>query len=79
MAISKFFQLLAGLGPETPLGRIVEIRSEDNKDIIKNYSSSQLKIRQEWEEFKNKTMKPKSEEDIERMYDDVLKMFESLM
>lgn len=37
---------------DTPLGKIIEIRSEDDADIIKNMNSEQLAIRNEWQEFR---------------------------
>ena len=44
----EFKALLAGLAPETPLGRIVAIRSEDDKNVIKHFSSEQRRIYDEW-------------------------------
>lgn len=57
MKWSEFRALLVGIGPETPLGRIVSIRSETDKDILKNYTPSQKRIHSEWQKrlAKNKT------------------------
>lgn len=44
----EFKQLLSGLGPDTVLGRIVSIRAEDDKDILKHFSREQHRIRNEW-------------------------------
>jgi len=40
--------LLAGIMPETPLGQIVSIRSEDDKEILKHFTADQHRIRNEW-------------------------------
>lgn len=40
--------LIQGLGPETPLGNIVAIRSEKDKNILKNFTPAQHKIRNDW-------------------------------
>ena len=44
----EFKALLAGLAPETPLGRIVAIRSETDKNVIKHFSKDQKRIYDEW-------------------------------
>ena len=44
----EFKALLAGLSPETALGRIVAIRSENDENILKHFSSEQKRIRNEW-------------------------------
>lgn len=48
MKWQEFADLLAGLSPETPLGRMVSIRSERNPDVIKNFTPDQKRIRAEW-------------------------------
>ena len=48
MPWSEFTSLLAGLNHETPLGMIVDIRSETDHKIIKNFSPDQRRIRREW-------------------------------
>lgn len=45
---SEFCTLLAGIMPKTPLGQIVSIRSEDDKDMLKNFTPEQHSIRNEW-------------------------------
>ena len=40
--------LLHGIMPETPLGQIVQIRSEDDKEMIKHFTPHQKKIRDSW-------------------------------
>lgn len=48
MSWSEFSTLLAGIMPETPLGQIVSIRSEEDKDMLKNFTKEQHKIRNDW-------------------------------
>lgn len=48
MKWQEFADLLAGLSPETPLGRMVSIRSESDPDVIKNFTPDQQRIRAEW-------------------------------
>ena len=45
----EFVDLLSGLGPETPLGRIVSIRLEDDDEVLKRFTKEQHKIRNEWQ------------------------------
>lgn len=44
----EFCSLLAGIAPETPLGRMVAIRSETDKNVIKNFTRDQKRIYDEW-------------------------------
>lgn len=60
MPWEEFKQFLSGVGPDTPLGRIVAIRSESNENVLKNFTPSQRKIRAEWME---KTAKAKTKEE----------------
>ena len=48
MKWDEFRSLLVGIGPDTPLGRIVSIRAEDNKEILKHFTPEQNRIRSEW-------------------------------
>ena len=38
MKWDEFHDLLVGIGPDTPLGRMVSIRAEDDKDVLKHFS-----------------------------------------
>jgi hypothetical protein len=48
MSWQEFCSLVSGLSGDTPLGRIVQIRSEQNNDILKTFTSQQRKIRADW-------------------------------
>lgn len=58
MGWDEFKILLSGIDPETPLGRIVEIRSETDKNVIKNFNSDQRRIFNEWRNRKAEAMAP---------------------
>lgn len=45
----------------TPLGQIIEIRSENDKDRLKNFTPEQLRIRRDW---RNKQAKNVGENDF---------------
>lgn len=48
---SDWAKMVGGLMDDTPLGRVVGVRSETNKDIIKNYTKEQCAVRDEWSHF----------------------------
>ena len=48
MKWDEFKDLLVGLGPETPLGRIVSIRAEDDKEMLEQFTLEQHRIRNDW-------------------------------
>ena len=50
MPWSEFVNLVTGLLPETPLGAIVKIRSEDDPDMLKQFNKDQMEIRNKWRE-----------------------------
>ena len=40
--------MLTGIGPDTALGRMVAIRSENDEEILKHFSPEHKRIRSEW-------------------------------
>lgn len=48
MPWDEFADLLSGIAPESPLGRMVAIRAEDDKEMLKHFSKEQHRIRNEW-------------------------------
>lgn len=67
----EFKSLLAGISPETALGRVVGIRSEQDKNVIKHFSRDQKRIYNEWRYRKAEAMTPETYEQqmqyLERM------------
>jgi len=75
MKWDEFKALLSGLSAETPLGRMVSIRAENDKDIIKGFTKEQKRIRNEWRDRTAQTM---SKENFEQAMVGFEKMFESM-
>lgn len=50
----EFKQMLIGIGPDTALGRVVAIRSENDEETLKHFTPDQRRIRREWMERKAK-------------------------
>lgn len=48
MSWDEFCTLVAGLMSDTPLGSVVAIRSEKDRKVIKNFTSAQRKIYNDW-------------------------------
>lgn len=48
MTWQRFCVLLSGLDERTPLGKIVLIRSETDRDVIDNFTTSQRAIYNDW-------------------------------
>ena len=72
MKWNEFCMLLSGLQPETPLGRIVSIRAEDDKDILQHFSKEQKRIRSEW---RNRKAKEVSVDDREAFLEQMKHVF----
>ena len=45
----EFTDLLSSLGPDTPLGRIVSIRLEDDEEVLERFTTDQRRIHNEWQ------------------------------
>ena len=74
MSWREFSILLGGLGPETPLSRIVAIRSEKDPKVIRDMTQDQKKIRNEWRkrQFAKKS-KAEQEKDVQALIRGVLR------
>lgn len=64
MSWGEFCTLLASIMPETPLGLVVNIRSENDKNILKNFTREQHRIRNEWRSRKARAMLSDPEEAV---------------
>ena len=64
--------MLSGVSPETPLGRIISIRSETDKDVLKHFNPEQRRIHSEWQ---NRLAKNKSPMDTERFLEEMKNAF----
>lgn len=54
---------MAGISPDTALGRIVAIRAEKDRDVIKRFSKHERQIYDDWQKHRAETM---SESDYEK-------------
>ena len=61
MSWREFIDLLSCISADTPLGKIISIRSETDGEVLKNFTPAQNKIRNEWLE-RNKTEDEKAAE-----------------
>lgn len=77
MSWSEFCSLLTGIMPKTPLGQIVSIRSEEDKDILKNFTKEQHRIRDEWRN-KNNPVKDMTDEEKEEKIKEAQELFKQI-
>lgn len=71
----EFLNLLSGLMGDTPLGLIVQIRSETDPEVIDSFTSEQKRIRSEWI---NKKANEISKEDYDKAMENFKNMLISL-
>jgi hypothetical protein len=71
MSWNEFTTLLSGLNGDTPLGRIVSIRSEKDPKTIKNFTKEEKRVYNQW---RHKTAKEVSKEE----FDAAMKQFEMI-
>ena len=75
MKWGEFCALLSGLSADSPLGRIVRIRAENDPKILKSFTSHQRKIRSEW---RNRTALKVSEESRDSILEELKNFFISI-
>lgn len=66
---------ISGLMHDTPLGNIVEIRSEDDKERLKNFTQEQKNIR--WK-YRTKIAQNMDKEEFKKVITDLQKMFKEM-
>ncbi len=64
MKWAEFKSLLIGISPDTALGRVVSIRAENDKEILKHFNKEQKRIRNEWRQRKAKEVTPQQMDDV---------------
>lgn len=77
MPWSEFANLVTGLLPETPLGAIVSIRSEDDPKMLKQFTPDQLAIRSKWRE-RQALQKLDNPEVLQMSMDNLSKMLKNM-
>jgi len=78
MKWDEFRDLLIGIGPDTALGRVVEIRAEDQKEILENFTPEQHRIRNAWRKHARDLAKTVSKEEMDMAMDGIKNMFLSM-
>jgi hypothetical protein len=76
MPWSEFCTLLTGIMPKTPLGQVISIRSEENKDMLKHFTKEQHEIRNSWRN-RNNPINNMTEEEKETSILELQKIFAS--
>lgn len=71
----EFLNLLSGLMGDTPLGLIVQVRSETDPEVIDSFTPEQKRIRSEWI---NKKANEISKEDYDKAMENFKNMLISL-
>lgn len=74
---SEVKMLISGLLSDTPLGRIISIRSENDKEQLKHFTPDMHKIRNDWRNRLAKE-KLKDEDSLNRTFENMEKMIEVL-
>lgn len=75
MKWDEFRDLLSGIGPETPLGRVVSIRAEEDEDVLKHFTKEQHRIRNKWRSRRAAEITP---DQMEKVLEDIKQAFISL-
>lgn len=71
---SDWAKLVSGLMEDTPLGRIVSIRSETDREAIRKFTSEQKKVYNDWQRFRSR--KIMRDPEFLRSYEEQMKALE---
>ncbi len=75
MRWKEFKALISGLSSDTPLGTVVRIRAEEDREVLKNFTPEQHRIRNEW---RKKIAGTKSENELNQALEQILKAFKEM-
>lgn len=76
MKWSEFAAFIAGLDHRTPLGSIVAIRAEMDKEALKSFTPEQRRIRNEW---RNKSAKAIPQQKVDEFLETMKQTFISMV
>lgn len=79
MTWDEFSTLLSGLSADTALGNIVRIRSETDPKVIKNFSTAEKRIYNEWKSRKMRKTPKFDEKEYMKQMEMLEKAFASLL
>ena len=71
----EFCDLLSGLNEKTPLARIIQIRTEEDKDILKEYTPEQRRIRADWQK---RTALRRSQQEVDEFLKNMQEVFQNM-
>lgn len=74
----EFKALVAGLAPDTVLGRVVSIRSETDPEVIKHFTSDQRRIYDDWKRREADHIQQMPKEVFEKEMANLEKMFAAM-
>ena len=77
LSYSEWSKLVSGLMDDTPLGRVVAVRTETDQKVIAQYSPWQRQIRADWNAFKAQKLSQQSEVDMEQQMKQLERMLAS--
>lgn len=75
MSWDEFTDLLSGLDSDTPLGRMVGIRTESDENVLKHYTPEMRAIRSEWQK---KIAAERSEQNVDAFLASMQEIFEKM-
>lgn len=75
MSWDEFTDLLSGLDSDTPLGRMVGIRTESDENVLKHYTPEMRAIRSEWQK---KLAAERSEQNVDAFLASMQEIFEKM-
>lgn len=76
ISVPEFQIMLSNIMPDTPLGQIVEIRSEKDPKVIRKFNKQQKQIRNQWlSKNAKKQVEQMSEEQKRKAVDDITQIF----
>ncbi len=75
MDYAELSNLISGLMPDTPLGNIIQIRSEDDEEVLKNFTQEQKNIR--WE-YRRKLVSKIDQEEYKKVIAEFQKAFKEM-
>ncbi len=74
----EFRTLLSGIAPDTVLGRVVSIRAESDPEVIKHFTSDQMRIHRAWKDREAGRAQKMTDEDFCKGMNDLERMFAAM-
>lgn len=68
MTFTEFLYLLYTLNEDTPLGKLVRVRTEKDKDQLKHFTPEMHRLRNEWMKKRAAKTLPKDREAVDDMF-----------